>query len=88
LKERALEGSWAMVEHFVDSVGREWIVRELVEYDSHGVGPDGFPPVIRSALVFECGGERRVADDVPLDWRTNADALGREFARALRLPLS
>lgn len=77
-----------MVEHFVDSVGREWIVRELVEYDSHAVGPDGFPPVIRSALVFESGGERRLADDVPLDWRAHEDGLSREFARALRLPVS
>jgi len=74
--------------HFVDAMGREWLVRELVEYDSHSVGPDGFPVVIRSALVFESGNESRLADDAPLDWRAHADGLAREFARALRLPLS
>jgi hypothetical protein len=71
---------------YVDTAGREWLVRELVEYDTHAVGPDGFPLVIRSALVFECHGERRVADDAPLDWRAYANGLAEQFARATRLP--
>jgi hypothetical protein len=72
--------------YHVDSTGREWLVRELVEYDTHAVGADGFPPIVRSALVFESHGERRVADDAPLDWRTVEGTLAQQFARATRLP--
>jgi hypothetical protein len=68
--------------YYVDNTGREWLVRELVEYDTHALGPDGFPLVVRSALVFDSGDERRVADDAPLDWRGVAGALTQQFARA------
>jgi hypothetical protein len=71
--------------YYVDSTGREWVVRELVEYDTHAVGSDGFPLVVRSALVFDSDGERRVADDAPLDWRGVAGALTQQFARATRI---
>jgi hypothetical protein len=75
-----------MMTHYVDTTGREWLVRELVEYDTHAVGPDGFPLIVRSALVFESAGERRVADDAPVGWRAVAGALTQQFARATRLP--
>jgi hypothetical protein len=70
----------------VDPEGREWLVRELVEYDTFAVGPDGFPAVARSTLVFECDGERRTADDARIDWRAYADGLAQQFERATRLP--
>jgi hypothetical protein len=73
---------------YVDATGREWLVRELVDYDSHAVGPDGLPTIVRSCLVFESAGEHRVADDAPLNWREYDDGLAEQFARALRLPSS
>ena len=75
-----------MKRFYVDSTGREWLVRELVEYDVHLIGSDGFPLVVRSALVFESDGERRLADDAPVDWRSSAESLAKQFARATRLP--
>jgi hypothetical protein len=75
-----------MAETYVDADGREWLVRELVEYDTFVVGPDGFPAVARSTLVFECDGERRTADDAPIDWRDYTDGLAKQFAKATRLP--
>lgn len=77
-----------MKRSYVDSTGREWLVRELVEYDTHLTGPDGFPLVVRSALVFESGSERRLADDVPLDWAAYKESVAEQFARATRLPQS
>jgi hypothetical protein len=73
---------------YVDPAGRNWLVRELVEYDTHRTGHDGFPLVVRSALVFESDGERRFADDVPVDWWTYEESLAEQFARAARLPQS
>jgi hypothetical protein len=70
---------------YVDTTGRAWLVRELVEYDLNVVGPDGFPVVVRSTLVFDSDNERRVADDAPLDWRDAAATLAEQFARAARM---
>jgi hypothetical protein len=77
-----------MTRSYVDPTGREWLVRELVEYDAHLIGPDGFPVVVRSALVFESGADRLLADDVPVDWANYAESLAEQFARATRLPQS
>jgi hypothetical protein len=70
---------------YTDDAGRAWRVREIVSYQSD-VSVGEFPMVDRSALVFESRGERRLADDVPLDWREHTEALGSLFARAKRLP--
>jgi hypothetical protein len=75
-----------MARTYVDTDGREWLVRELVESDATSIGPDGFPPVIRSTLVLDRDGERRTANDAPLRWRDHTDGLAQQFARARRLP--
>jgi hypothetical protein len=77
-----------MSRSYVDPTGRTWLVRELVEYDPHLTGDDGFPLIVRSALVFESDGERRLADDVPVDWPSYAQSLAEQFARSTRLPQS
>jgi hypothetical protein len=73
--------------HYADDSGREWLVREIVSYAEMGTPPGHFPEVVRTAVVFESDGERRIADNAPLDWRSQADALAKLFARA-RLPKS
>jgi hypothetical protein len=72
--------------HYVDRIGRKWVVRELVEYGTSLREQDGFPRVVRCSLVFESGGQRRFADDVPPDWRAHDGALAKLFARATRVP--
>jgi hypothetical protein len=69
--------------NYTDDSGRTWLVREIVSYASAAVGE--FPAVDRAAVVFESDGERRLADDAPLDWREHADVVGQLFGRAQRL---
>jgi hypothetical protein len=72
---------------YTDDAGREWLVREIVSYASDAsVGE--FPPVDRAALVFESHGERRLADDAPIDWRDHLEAIGELFHRAHPLATS
>lgn len=67
---------------FADQTGRVWQVHEIVGYSSKTPDPGTLPEVVRSAVVFESKGERRMADDAPLDWRAQPDALPELFARA------
>jgi hypothetical protein len=62
-------------------------VREIVSYAEAGTPKGKFPQVVQSAVVFESAGERRIADNAPLDWRARDGALAALFTRA-RLPRS
>jgi hypothetical protein len=70
--------------HYTDGTGREWLVREIVSYAETGTPPGDFPAVVRTALVFESHGERRIADNAPLAWRDRIDMLSVLFDRARR----
>ena len=70
---------------YSDHAGREWHVHEIVSYSEKTPPPGELPTVVRAAIVFESAGERRIADNVPLDWRQRPDTLAPLFARA-RLP--
>lgn len=67
---------------FTDDTGREWEVHEIVGYSTKTPDPGELPKVVRSALVFESSGERRIVDDAPLDWRTRPNELPTLFAQA------
>jgi hypothetical protein len=68
---------------FTDGGGRRWRVRELVRPDAAAaVTPDRAPALTRATLVFESRGERRFANDAPLNWRDHRPLLGDLFARA------
>lgn len=69
-------------DRYVDPTGREWVVRELVDYGSGEIAPGRWPRPVRSTVVFESDRERRVADDAPLDWRKREGALAELFERA------
>lgn len=70
---------------YTDDAGREWRVHEIVGYSEKTPPPGELPKVVRTAVVFESDGERRIADDAPLGWRDQPDTLAALFARA-RLP--
>jgi hypothetical protein len=68
---------------FTDGGGRRWRVRELVRPAAAAtIGPGRHPALTRATLVFESRGERRFANDAPLDWRDHRASLGDLFARA------
>jgi hypothetical protein len=70
---------------FTDGGGRRWRVRELLRPDATAAVTAGrLPPLTRATLVFESRGERRFANDAPLDWREHRPLLGDLFARATR----
>ena len=70
---------------FTDGGGRRWRVRELVRPDARAtVAPGRVPALTRATLVFESRGERRFANDAPLDWREHRRLLTDLFARAKR----
>jgi hypothetical protein len=70
---------------FTDGGGRRWRVRELVRPDAKASARNGrMPALTRATLVFESRGERRFANDAPLDWRDHRPLLGDLFARATR----
>jgi hypothetical protein len=70
---------------FTDGGGRRWRVRELVRPAAAAtVTPGRVPALTRATLVFESRGERRFANDAPLDWRDHRPLLGDLFARATR----
>jgi hypothetical protein len=70
---------------FTDGGGRRWRVRELVRPAAvASVRPGRMPALTRATLVFESRGERRFANDAPLDWRERRPLLGDLFAKATR----
>ena len=70
---------------FTDGGGRRWRVRELVRPDvTAKVNGRRMPALTRATLVFESRGERRFANDAPLDWREHRPLLSDLFARARR----
>ncbi len=70
---------------FTDGSGRRWRVRELVRPDATApIAPGRMPALTRATLVFESRGERRFANDAPLDWREHRPLLADLFARAKR----
>jgi hypothetical protein len=72
---------------FTDGGGRRWRVRELVHPAATAmVAPGHMPALTRATLVFESRGERRFADNAPLDWREHRRLLVDLFAKAKRTP--
>jgi hypothetical protein len=70
---------------FTDGGGRRWRVRELVRPDAKArIAPGRIPALTRATLVFESRGERRFANNAPLDWRDHRERLTDLFARARR----
>jgi hypothetical protein len=70
---------------FTDGAGRRWRVRELVRPDAGAtIAPGRMPALTRATLVFESRGERRFANDAPLDWREHRPLLSDLFAKATR----
>jgi hypothetical protein len=70
---------------FTDGGGRRWRVRELVRPDTRArVRPGRMPALTRATLVFESRGERRFANNAPLDWRERRPLLTDLFAKAKR----
>ncbi len=70
---------------FTDGGGRRWRVRELVRPDAAATAAPGrLPALTRATLVFESRGERRFANDAPLDWRERRPQLADLFAKAKR----
>ncbi len=70
---------------YTDGGGRRWRVRELVRPDPRSDAASGrVPALTRATLVFESRGERRFANDAPIDWRDHRPLLGDLFARATR----
>jgi hypothetical protein len=72
---------------FTDGGGRRWRVRELVRpAAATSILPGRAPALTHATLVFESRGERRFANDAPLDWRDHRVLLGKLFARAESAP--
>jgi hypothetical protein len=70
---------------FTDGGGRRWRVREIVRPNAGAtIAPDRMPAMTRATLVFESRGERRFANDAPIDWRDHRPLLSDLFARATR----
>jgi hypothetical protein len=70
---------------YTDGGGRRWRVRELVRPDARSpVRPGHLPALTRATLVFESRGERRFANDAPIDWRDHRPLLADLFAKATR----
>ena len=70
---------------YTDGGGRRWRVRELVRPDAEAVASGRARALTRATLVFESRGERRFANNAPLDWRERRPLLGDLFATARRM---
>jgi hypothetical protein len=56
----------------------------LIRPDAKAPRSGGVPALTRTTLVFESRGERRFANNAPLDWRDHRPLLGDLFAKAKR----
>jgi len=69
---------------YTDGGGRRWRVRELVRPGTESAAMGRVRALTRATLVFESRGERRFANDAPLDWRDHRTLLVDLFAKARR----
>jgi hypothetical protein len=70
---------------YTDDSGRDWVLREFVEYAGKTPPPGELPRVANVALVFASDGECRVAEGARSDWRARDRAVDELFARAKKL---
>jgi hypothetical protein len=84
---------WSMVERFVDSEGRNWVVREVRDPTLAMIPPHllAQPEFATGWLLFETSGEKRRLAPYPDDWATlpvtKLEALCRSAKRIDPVPV-